>query len=123
MYEYFIPSVTSCLLCTVISCVCTSTLEPGRKDYIANCSTGEKMTQCLGTELGHDVINSTLNMSSRELYHLIDEMGEKQRAVHYKVAILHLFCHGTDQSVKLADGFLNRKDIVQNFNRSYPQMS
>ena len=117
-----LPFVTSCLSCTVIAGVCTSTLEPGREDHIAKCTAGEKMTQCLGTEFGHDVINSTLNMSSQELDRLILEIGQKQRnhPIGYNKAILYLFCHGDAHSVKLADGFVERQYIVKKFQSQFP---
>ena len=117
-----LPFVTSCLSCTVIAGVCTSTLEPGREDHIAKCTAGEKMTHCLGTELGHDVINSKLNMSSQELDDLIDQMGQKQRnhPIGYNKAILYLFCHGDAHSVKLADGFVERQCIVKKFQSKFP---
>ena len=80
------------------------------------------MTQCLGTELGLDVINSTLNMSPQELDRRILEIGQKQHnhPIGYNKAILYLFCHGNAHSVKLADVFVERQYIVKKFQSQFP---
>ena len=103
-----------------IAVVAVSAGDPDSEDYIAGCIAGNKMVECLGTELGYHTIHEK-NMTSVELDKLLYQIEQRTLPASYRRAIFYFFGHGNATSLKMADGqFVERRYIVDKFQKICP---
>ena len=103
-----------------IAFVCVSCGLPSDEDYIKNCTAGDKMVECLGTQLGYHTI-PVKNMTSADLDDLLDQIERRTLPASYHRAIFYFFGHGNATSIKMADGvYIERHYIVKKFQSICP---
>lgn len=103
-------------------CVSTGYPNPDNKDYIANCSAGDKMVECLGTKLGYhiDRVGTNWNMTTEDLDDFLTKIEKTKLPKSYRRAIFYFFGHGNASHVKTANGEYKRHDIVSRFQSICP---
>ena len=83
----------------------------------------ERMKDCLGEKLGYLTIDVGMNITTGQLDSLIDQVKQLKLPESYQRVIVYFFGHGNDNSVKLADGYVERKHIISKFQLICPPES
>ena len=87
----------------------------GDDDCIENCTAISKMRKCLEKELGYVVITVGENVTKSDLISLIEQVRTLVLPKSFSRIIYYHFGHGDHESIKVADGFIKRSDIITCF--------
>ena len=98
-----------------IAFLCVSTDDPRSENFIANCTALEKMNNCLGTKLGYLTISAGTNMTTNQLESIIGQLTLLDLPESYERVVFYYFGHGSDDSLKFTDGFIERQYIISKF--------
>ena len=102
-------------------CVCTGNQDS--EDYIENCRAMEQMQDCFGKKLGYVTVQIGTNVTTGQLDSLLDQLEKFKLPENFSRVVFYFFGHGTDEQVKLADDFVERKYIISKFQLICPPQS
>ena len=94
-----------------IAFLCVTTY-PGTDDFIENCTAMMKMQDCFCEKLGYLTISVGMNVNTFQLDSLVSQIENVSLPESYCRVLFYFFGHGNEESVKLADEYVERQYII-----------
>lgn len=93
---------------------------PGTEDYIENCTAIERMKYCLETQLGYVTVVVGENVTRSNLISLLRQVEKLSLPINFNRVFFYFFGHGTKETIQVADGCINRSEIISGFQSICP---